>query len=91
MLLRLYSIIFTSFQFNFGLDEMKQKLGCLPHGSSPIRRVRSAGTHLCNRYKTQEEEEEAASSLSYQCHHSMGPQRKPAHTHPLLSAKVIHK
>ena len=92
MLLWIYSIIFSSFQFNFGLAEMKQKLRCLPCGSSPIRRVVSAGTHLCNTYKRQEkEEEEATASLSRQCHHSMGPQHRPVHTHPMLSAQVIHK
>lgn len=91
MLLWIYSTVSSSFQFTFGLAEMKQKLGCLLRGGSPIRRVPSAGTHLCNTCKRQEEEEEAAASLPHQCHHSMGPQRRPAHTHPLLSAKVIHK
>lgn len=74
---------------------MKQKPGCLPCGHSPVRRTPSAGTQLCNTQKRQEEEEEeeedAAASLSHQCHHSMGPQHTPPHTHSLLSAKVTHK
>lgn len=86
-----YESIPSSFPpFSLTLGWLKWKLGCPPRGSSPIRRVPSAGTHLCKTYKRQEEEE-AAASLPHQCHHSVGPQRRSAHTHPLPSAKVIHK
>lgn len=73
ILLWIYSTIFSSFQFKFGLSEMKQKLGCLPHRKSPTRSASNRGTHLCNTYMRQKEEK-AAASLSCQCHNSVGPQ-----------------
>lgn len=79
----------SPFQFNFGLAEGKQELGCLPHRSSSTRRVPCAGTHLCNTHKRQEEEEEAAASLPHQCHHSTGPWHRPAHTHALISTRAL--
>lgn len=70
MLLWIYWTIFSSFQFDFRVAELKQKLGCLLCGSSPVRGP-STGAHDCNKYKRQEEREKAGISLSPQWHHSM--------------------